>query len=54
MKLARKLCSDCGKRRGIIERLFALDDEQCDDCHFEYIREIRERCSRSENTKKAH
>ena len=36
-------CKHCGKRRGPIERLFALDDEYCDECLFDIIQSIRER-----------
>ena len=47
MKLfALKYCQDCGKRRSLIERLFSLDDERCDKCHFRFVSSVRDRSGR--------
>ncbi len=40
---AMKHCQDCGQKRSLIERLFAIDDERCDLCHFRFVRSVRER-----------
>lgn len=36
-------CARCGKKRNFIERLFALDDEYCDECQFDIDQEHREK-----------
>lgn len=41
--LSMKYCKDCGDKRRLIERLFAIDDELCDDCYFAFIKSVRER-----------
>jgi NMD protein affecting ribosome stability and mRNA decay len=35
------VCVRCGKKRNIFERLFALDDEYCDECLFDTDQEHR-------------
>lgn len=36
-------CARCGKKRNILEHLFALDDEYCDECLFDTDQEHREK-----------
>lgn len=36
-------CARCGKKRNIFERLFALDDEYCDEWLFDTDQEHREK-----------
>ncbi|MEH5619585.1 hypothetical protein PO609_23115 [Enterobacter cloacae] len=44
--LALKYCQDCGKKRSFIGRLFATDDELCEECYYSFIKSIRERYDR--------
>jgi NMD protein affecting ribosome stability and mRNA decay len=37
------VCARCGKKRNIFERLFALNDEYCDECLFDTDQEHREK-----------
>lgn len=37
------VCARCGKKRNILEQLFALDDEYCDECLFDTDQEHREK-----------
>lgn len=39
--LGFKFCQDCKIRRSLLERLFPLDDERCDKCHYEFIKSVR-------------
>jgi len=41
--LALRHCLECGARRFFSERLFANDNELCDDCYFSFIDSVRER-----------
>lgn len=41
--IALKYCTECGSKRCFPERLFANDDELCDDCYFGLIDAVRER-----------
>lgn len=51
-------CARCGKKRNILERLFALDDKYCDSCLLDTNQEIREKCAlpirQPEQRKKGH
>lgn len=44
--LALKYCQDCGKKRSFMGRLFATDDELCEECYYSFIKSIRERYDR--------
>ena len=37
-----KKCARCNKKRGVLDRLFGLDKEFCDDCLMVVNQEIRE------------
>ncbi|OYM15174.1 hypothetical protein CI752_06405 [Klebsiella pneumoniae subsp. pneumoniae] len=38
-----KKCARCNKKRGVLDRLFGLDKEFCDDCLMVVNQEIREK-----------
>ncbi|MBW5980042.1 hypothetical protein CF033_24255 [Klebsiella michiganensis] len=38
-----KRCARCNKKRGVLDRIFGLDKEFCDDCLMVVNQEIREK-----------
>ena len=38
-----KKCARCNRKRSVLERIFGLDKEFCDECLFDIDEEIRER-----------
>jgi len=41
--IALKYCTECGVKRRFFQRLFAWDDELCDDCYIELMNSVHER-----------
>lgn len=38
-----KKCARCNRKRSVLEQIFGLDKEFCDECLFDIDEEIRER-----------
>ncbi|EWG71140.1 hypothetical protein P348_02335 [Enterobacter sp. DC3] len=48
-----KRCTRCNKKRGVLDRIFGLDKDYCDDCLMTVNKEIREKRTVSEPVPKS-